>query len=265
MEIVIGFLALSCLLVLLFVGFVLIAYHFYFSPQALRKESIIMQAKIDFRGARGTTHLAILRQSHTRITRQLEQCNKKSTMVQNQIAAWQRERDEKLRATLERLIAYTRLTEVKGIGPKMRDRILATAFRSRLTDPTQAYRVQGVGPSKQQAINAWIQYYSRQLPTLLSQDFEGKSQIVAHYESLLRELNSHASLLTHEKENLQAQLQNLQTPIQALEKIRVVDFVGLIQNPTLAADNVDKYLIGLFSEWKTPPAWFGALSSEEAQ
>jgi hypothetical protein len=147
----------------------------------------------------------------------------------------------------------------------MRDRILTTTFRSRLNDLIQAYRVQGVGSSKQQAINEWIQYYSRQLPMLLSQDFEGKSQIVTHYESFLRELNSKASLLTHEKEKLQAQLQNLQTPIQELEKIRVTDFVRLIQNPTLATDNVDKYLIGLFPEWETPPDWFCALSSEEAQ
>lgn len=265
MEIIIGFLALSCSLVLLFGGIVLIVYYFYFSPQAIRKESIVMQAKIDFQGARGTAHLAILRQSHTQITRQLEQCIQKSTMVQNQIAALQRERDEKLRATLEHLIAYTRLTEVKGIGPKMRDRILATAFRSRLTDLAQAYRVQGVGSAKQQAINAWIQYYSRQLPTLLSEEFEGKSQIVAHYESLLRDLNSQFSLLTHEKENLQARLQNLQTPIQTLEKIRVADFVHLIQNPSLVKDDVDKYLIGLFPDWETPPDWFNALSNQEAQ
>lgn len=265
MEIAIGFLALSCLLVLFFVGFALGAYHFYFSPQAIRKESIVIQGKFDFQRARGTAHLEILRQTYTRTNRQLERCVQKLATAQNQTADLQRERDEKRHATLERLIAYTRLTEVKGIGPKMRDRILATTFRSRLTDLAQAYRVQGVGSSKQQAINAWIQDYSRQLPLLLSQDFEGKSQIVAHYESLLRELNSQASVLTHEKENLQAQLQNLRTPIQELEKIRVADFVRLIQNPTLVADNVDKYLIGLFPEWETPPDWFNALSNEEAQ
>jgi len=265
MEIIIGFLALSCLLVLLFVAVVFIAYHFYFSPQAIRKESIVMQAKMDFHEARGTAHLAILRQSYARIHKQLEQCDKKSTIVQNQIVTLQRERDEKLRATVERLIAYTRLTEVKGIGPKMRDRILATVFRSRLTDLTQAYRVQGVGSSKQQAINAWIQYYSRQLPTLLSQEFEGNSQIIGHYESLFSELNRQASLLAHEKENLQAQLQYLETPIQALEKVRITDFVHLIQNPSLVKDDVDKYLVGLFPEWETPPDWFSALSSEEAQ
>ncbi len=263
MEIAIGFLALSCLLFLFFVGFVLIGYHFYFSPQAIRKESVVMQAKIDFQRARGTAHLAILRQAYARTNRQLEQCARNLATVQNQIAALQRERDEKLRAILERLIAYTRLTDVKGIGPKMRDRILATTFRSRLTDLTQAYRVQGVGSSKQQAINAWIQNYSHQLPMLLSQDFDGKSQIVEQYQSRLRDLNNQVSLLTHERENLQSQLQNLRTPIQELEKTRVADFVHAIQNPTSVSDDVDKFLIGLFPEWETPPDWFSAISTGE--
>ncbi len=264
MEIAIGFLALSCLLVLFFVSFVLIGYHFYLSPQAIRKESTLMQAKMDFQRARGTAHLAILRQAYTRTNRQLDQCAQNLATVQNQIAALQREQDEKLRATLERLIAYTRLTEANGIGPKMRDRILATTFRSRLTDLTQAYRVQGVGSSKQQAINAWIHDYSRQLPMLLSQDFDGKSQIVEQYQSRLRDLYNHSSLLTHERENLQSQSQNLRTPIQELEKVRVADFVHSIQNPIAFSDNVDKYLVGLFPEWETPPEWFSAFSTGEA-
>jgi len=264
MEIAIGFLVLSCLLVLFFIGFVLIGYHFYLSPQAIRKESVVTQAKVDFQRARGTAHLAILRQAYTRTNWQVEQCAKELETVQKQIAALQSEQEEKLRATLERLIAYTRLTEAKGIGPKMRDRILATTFRSRLTDLTQAYRVQGVGSSKQQAINAWIHEYSRQLPILLSQNFDGKSQIVEQYQSRLRDLYNHNSLLTHERENLQSQLQNLRAPIQELEKVRVADFVHAIQNPTPLSDNVDKYLMGLFPEWETPPEWFSAFSIGEA-
>lgn len=264
MEIAIGFLALSCLLILLFVGFVLIGYHFYLSPQAIRKESILTQAKMDFQSARGTTHQAILRQAYARTNKQLEQCAQNRVTAQNRIVVLQRERDEKLRVTSERLIAYTRLTEVKGIGPKMRDRILATTFRSRLTDLTQAYRAQGVGTSKQQAINAWIQHYSRQMPMLLAQDFEGKSSIVAHYQTLLDDLNSQAALLAHERENLQSRLQRLQTPIQGLEQIRVADFVHALQNPTSVPENLDAYVIGLFPEWETPPDWFQSLSTAEA-
>ena len=263
MEIVVGFLGLSCLLSCIFVVLVFAAYQLFFNPQAIRKESMKLQATMDYQRARGTTQLTALRQAHSRKSAQLKLCEAKWSALQNQITALESEQQEKLRITLERLIAYARLTEVRGIGPKMRNRILATTFRSRLTDLTQAYRVQGVGSGKQQAINEWIRRYTQQIPTLMLQDFQGKREITEHYRVLLSDLNSQAIAFRAERDRLRDELQSIKSPIAKLERIHSTDFVRALQHHPVDSSELDEYVVGLFPEWEPVPQWFTSLTATE--
>ncbi len=265
MEVLIGFLLLSFMLVLIFCVLVLFAYQIYLSPAAVRRQGIRLQARADYEHARGTAHLRILREAHHRKDAALKQCDKQITAGENRAASLEREQQERLREALERHLAYSRLTEVKGIGPKMRDRIIAVAFRSRLADLSQAYRVQGVGATRQQAINAWIQYYAGRIPLLLNEDFPGKQEILANYRNQLDDLGIQITHLSESRDRLGDHLKRLNDPINELQAVGVKEFIKALRDPLHVPADIDKYLIGLFPEWEPTPEWFNELTAMEMQ
>ncbi len=256
---------LLCVLCLLFLS----SYLMFLNPQAARRRSIRKQAKVDYQNARGTSHLSMLRDARSRTNMVIRQYQQELSRAQKQSASLQKEQQDRLRDALEKHIAYDRLTEVDGIGPKLRDRILSATFRSRITDLEFAGRVQGVGASRQQAINRWIQDYENRIDALLDTDFPGKKAIRESYQGKSRNLENHINNLNARCETMNEHLKRLQLWIEKLEKVQVDDFVKALEKPTNAPevlnDHLDDYIKGVFAEWEPVPKWFKELIAAEAE
>lgn len=231
-------------------------YFVFFSPSAMRRRTLKGQAKADYKNARGTAHLKLLRDAYERLDKKHQQCVGQITATRRRLASLESDQQEELTQTLERHIATQHLRDISGIGSALQERILSTVFRGSLDDLHQAHQVRGVGRRRQRAISNWVRDYQERLPDLVEEDFPGRDDILARHKDAMDELEARIGLLTTRRSKLKQQLDQLRPEIDRLEAVTEKDFVAALQGATDEPDELDTYLQGVFAEWEPIPDWF---------
>ena len=232
-------------------------------PPMLRQSRIASRARRDYAQARGTHHLHQIRESLGILTDRLKNLEKERHKLNHDIQTLAEQRSSELSSALCRHIAQTHLTDVDGIGPKLRDRIIATCFDGTLDGLRHAdNRVYGVGQKKAWDIWIWVLKWKPQLPELLKEDFPNKAAISEKYDRKEREYKRR---LKETEEGIQ-EMGDLKTLAAAEEKrlsqVTVAHFRQAYREDKDASQVVDEYLQGAFPEWAPMPSWFKILISE---
>ena len=231
-------------------------------PAMLRQSRLVSRARKDYRRARGTQHLRQIRDSLKILNKRLESHEQEKDRLSRTLRRLEQERTDKLTHALCRYVVETQLTQIDGIGPKLRDRIIRYSFDGTLDSLRRAYRVRGVGQQKQWAIRHWIAQKERELPRLMKGSFPGRTGINDEYKQ--REQNLRKSLKEVEKE-LDA-MRQLRTVASAEEErlsgVTVTHFRQAYKPDREAAEAVAQHLQGTFAEWEPMPSWFKALISK---
>ncbi len=96
-----------------------------FSPSARRKRALNGQAKEDYKVARGTQHLIILRHARDQLNQKARTLSSQISSSQAQVRQLEQRRDAILQQQLGLYIAENHLSEIPGIGPKFRGALLS--------------------------------------------------------------------------------------------------------------------------------------------
>jgi biopolymer transport protein ExbB/TolQ len=231
-------------------------------PSILARSRLVSRTRRDYEQARGTQHLRQIRDSLEILNKKLKSLEQEKQKLNSSLRRVEPERRDRLSRALCRRIVETQLTEVDGIGPTLRDRIISYCFDGTLDSLLDAYLVHGVGQQKQWAIQRWVAQRKRELPARMSQDFPGKKRINAEYNRLRQNLEKK---LREAEEKLEA-MRQLQTAATAeeerLSRVTAAHFLQAHQQDTEASEAVDQYLQGTFAEWASMPDWFRTLISE---
>lgn len=235
---------------------------FNYFAEIKRNRAIKKQARHDYESARGTAHLAILCKVRAQISQKIKLTERGITYNQEKIYALKRERANALVLALDKYIAYNRLTEVPGIGTKLRDTLLRRVFESRLSDLHHSFVVPGIGDARQLDISIWIQKYEQRKTNMLTQDFPGKNSVLREYDPKIKALYDNQEKFKSNKKIFEERYEEAITHINQLEQVTVTDFLDAIQSPGSDTTALDEYIVGLFPEWEPVPGWFKALMAE---
>lgn len=231
-------------------------------PSILRQSRLASRARRDHQRARGTQHLRQIRDSLKVLNRRRDSLDQERQRLRGTLGRLEQERTNKLASALCRHIVETQLTQIDGIGPKLRDRLIRSSFDGTLRSLRSAYRVSGVGQQKQWAIERWVEYKEQELPHLMTQDFPNKTTITDEYDRQERELRKNLQEIEERVESM-SRLASLATAeAERLSEVTVAHFRRAYAQDREASEAVGKYLQGAFPEWAPMPSWFKTLLSE---
>jgi hypothetical protein len=243
----------------LFVAAVVIA---LLVPRLISDVRLRNRAQHDYRVARGTQHLKQLKDPLSRLERDIQATRQEIRTVKRRLSDLADKRERDLKEALSRYLVTRRLTEVDGIGPRLRDRIIRHSFRGKLQDLHHAERVSGVGPTRQNAIMRWVRAREREFPALMKASFPRKEEITAEYEaktaSLERKLNRARKAL-EEKEALH---ESVSAAVNKLRSVHMSHFKKALRQSTSDQPVPNWYIEGVFPAWESAPDWFVTLLKE---
>ena len=252
-----------CFLVLCL--FMLLAILELFNPATAMKRKLKHQARIEYRNARGSAHLRLLREASQRLKQESSHNSQQLEALRTRLDDVKEERDSELVKALRYSIARTLLTEVEGIGPTLQQRILQGVFRGKLADLHKAYLLERVGSKRQAAISQWVTHYEGQIPNRLKQEFPRKKGIIAQYTQPIHELRGNIDRLEARQQVLQRLFERARKEMDKLQVVSERDFVIARMDPTYRPVELDYYVRGAFAEWESVPAWFKELVSTESK
>ena len=227
--------------------------------QIIQTSRLRKKSRHDYRTARGTQHKRQLRSSLSNLEREIRLLRSGIEKTKKQLANLEQQRASELRFTLCRYLVNDRLTEVRGIGPELSKRIVRSCFRSGLSDLRQAQYVSGVGPTRQQAINRWIQRYESALPRLLGEGFPGKASVGEKYEKQERELKYKLGAARKALEKRIALSRTGQTAYKKLSAVRLHHFDRALSGKSSDSTVPEWYFEGVYPAWESAPEWFETL------
>ena len=239
-------------------------YLIWISPAAQRRIHLHRRAAHDYDNARGTQHLKLLRhaldanlQKHRVYQVELDAVSKDKSKVEAKTM------EEWRHALIEHLLK-TRLQEIRGIGPALSGILYAYAHgQGNLTSLRLASKnIQGIGPSRQADIDAWVARYEAAIPTLVASDFPGKQEIQARYNGRLSALSAEIDRLETKKKTVVAEIEQIRVAIAPLSKVNRHSVLQALQGTYTMPDEVEHYLRGAFPEWESVPDWFADLTKE---
>jgi hypothetical protein len=228
-------------------------------PKAFNELRLRKRARHDYRIARGTQHLRQLQSSLSHLRSEIYTLQKEIGNTQQRLADLERKRSKELRTSLCQYLVHTRLTEVKGIGPQLSARIAHRCFRSDLRDLRYAQQVAGVGPTRQRAINRWVQEREREMPRLLAAAFPGKSNIEKKYEDREQALKKKLVAARSDLEERQALYQTGRAAADQLQSVRMPHFRKALKANTSDPIVPNWYFEGIYPAWEPAPEWFKTL------
>jgi len=242
-------------LVLIVAGLFLLSV-FVFSAQVKLRRSLSQQAVRDYKNARGAFHLELMTSARDRLNTQYDDCNEQISSDKHFLSALGAKQRNELRRTLSNHIVATRLIDVPGIGHKLSTKITRSVYHGSLSDLRNAYRVYGVGETRQYDINRWVNAYEQLIPQLLQQDFPGKHGIIENYAARRRGSEESLDRLTVQAGELKRQLDHLTSEIERLQQVTSKDFVNAVRGEHVDQQALDHYQRGAFAEWEAMPDWF---------
>jgi hypothetical protein len=217
------------------------------------------RARYDYRTARGTQHLRQLSAAIPALKKSMHARETRIDALERQLEQLRFAQTQALVRALSEQLVSQRLTEVRGIGATLSQRVIQHSFRGSLRDLHTAYRVEGIGPALQSAISAWVQDRQAELPKLLAGDFTGKQHIEARYAdsraSLQRQLDSEGIALERETQLYDT----AQTTIEQFRQVRPAHFRRALRRKDRKSPVPAWYLEGVYRAWEPMPGWFAEL------
>ena len=252
----------SIAVVLLAVYVLLVVLMFLGLSSILRQSRLASRARRDYQRARGTQHLRQIRDSLKILSQRLHSLEQEKHRLSSTLQRLEQERTDRLLRALCRHIAETQLTQIDGIGPKLRDRIIMYSFDGTLRSLRGAYRVRGVGRQKQRGIQRWVEQRERQLPLLTKQDYPNKREINDEYDQKERKLRKTLKEVEKEIDSMSQLRSVASAEEERLSQVIVAHFRQAYGQDKEASEAVDQYLQGTFAEWAPMPPWFKTLISK---
>lgn len=225
-------------------------------PQLMKEARAGRKAREDFMLCRGTQHARQLKEAldhHQQALAPVVTEKKQAAAKLEKLG--DREREE-LSRVLETHLVDTQFTEIPGIGPTLKNRIMQSCFRGSLDDLLTTSGVQGVGEERAAAIRRWVYRWKQEMPRLLEREFPGRRPIVEAYQSRRKELNEQLKRLQRAISIRQEVITTASVELAKLEGVGVQDFRFALLGDHEAAERVGTYTVGAFAAWAKPPAWF---------
>lgn len=243
-----------------------IIYAAVLSPPVQRRRQLRKLANQDYRHARGTVHLSILRKALDRTTKKHKACQRALNTARNKKARLEAHMMDNWRHLLVNYLLLHRLREIRGIGEALSralyDHAQGQGDLRRLYSASRY--VKGIGPARQGDINAWVARYEKAMPELIAGDFPGKETIWSIYAPEIEALEAESTRLSAEEAMIAARLDRLQAAIAPLQKVKRRTLLKALKNTQSTPDEVESYLRGAFPEWEPVPDWFQDLVEEAA-
>jgi hypothetical protein len=249
------------MLLAVFVGVVAALLIAVLVPRAISAFRLWVRARHDHRVTRGTQHLKQLGQPLSALKRDIRATQGEISTIQRKLAQLRSRRQDELKQALSRYLVTHRLTEVDGIGPRLKQRIVRHSFRGNLRDLRHVERVSGVGPTRRRAIMRWVQAREYEFPRLIEGSFPGQEEVQAKYQAKLAPLESRLGDARVELEEKKALHASVSAAVDKLRSVQVSQFRKALatKKPEEAVPNW--YLEGVYPAWESPPDWFVTVLS----
>ena len=221
-----------------------------------RRNALKKIAKSEYKHARGTYHLKMLKDAQKRITAKVKDADREIQRLSVESKQVFDTSQIQLRQVLERHLISTRITEIPGIGNALGSVILHTVYKGNLKDLYRASAYQGIGEAKQYGINAWVRKYQGKLPDLLLENFPGKMEITKQATERITTLETQMKQLHVTRSWDEKNLKGILKWVTYLGNITAEDFINARINHSGNFSSVENYLNGLFPEWEPMPEWF---------
>ena len=231
-------------------------------PSILRQFKIFLRARRDYQLARGSMHLSQIRNSQKILNKKIIDLEKEKQKLEKDLHNLNQRTSERLLNALSYHIVTTRLSEIEGIGPILRDRIIVNCFDGTLESLRRAYRLEGIGEIKLQAISRWVKEIEHDIPNLLKNDFPDKMTIIEESKRDEREINEQLRKIEERIAPMNEIKKKAHEEKDRLSVIGISHFIKSYQLNKEASEMVNQYLKGVFAEWEPMPMWFGTLISE---
>ena len=229
-----------------------------------RRIALRHQAKEDYRRARGTAQQQMLEESSILLQAQLKRAIETHREAEHAYKQAVLERDRELTEALVRYLVQTQLSQIPGIGPTLRAKIVRHVFRGRLSDLHSARRLEGIGSQRQYQISSWAHRVEAQLPRLLKEDFPGKSQILNVHREELDERRHQVVTIKQWVTKLQELQKQMDAALAGLTAVTWHDFHRALLESDDPPENIRRHMSGVFAAWEPMPDWFReALSLKE--
>ncbi len=232
-----------------------------FFPKMVYKFKIYNRARSDYLQARGTYHLQQIKIPLRKLKERINKLVSEESQLINQINNLREDRSAKLLEALTRFVVQNQFTNVKGVGPTLRERILTHCFDGTLQSLKRANTVRGIGGEKYYAICQWVKEVEYRLQDLLKDDFPNKNSIIEEYNRLGLSLNSN---LKNTRKNVSELIILRDISLKAkdnLEKVKISHFIKSYRFNQEVSKSVNEYLQGIFPEWGKIPEWYKTLIS----
>ncbi len=219
------------------------------------------RATRDYRDARGTQHRQYVEQGLMSVRARVARLQADVRRIDDRVAGTEQEELGELDQALTRHLSLTRLDDVPGLGPGRVKVIIDNVFRSQLSDLHTAHLLPTIGPATQSAISRWVNENQARWPQLRNEAFSGRQEIVNRYAPFLRDLDQERTALIDRIATLQALEHRAADELLRLSTTTVDDFhrVLMERKDAKAAEEIQRYLLGLFAPWAMVPAWYAEL------
>ena len=231
-------------------------------PPLVSRRRLRNRARHDYRVARGTQHLKLLEGPFAGLQQDIRAKRDAIREVKRELSDLVSDREDLLREALCTHLVSRRLTEVDGIGSRLKRRIMRRCFRGDLQDLRHAERVTGIGATRAAAIRRWVSARENELPRLMKRPFPHKEEIKEEYraetERLERRLEQKRAAL-REKEAIH---KPAKSTVATLSSVKVSHFEKVWRQKGSDASIPNWYFEGVYPAWETAPDWFKTLLDE---
>ena len=225
--------------------------------------ALTARARSNYQNARGYAHRAVLQQSQNRLKQEISRHKEELGKLRLQFNALHAREVSETRRMLEAHLIQANFSEVRGVGPTLRQEIFSVLHPTAFSDLSRVDQVRNVGPARQQAIAEWIAQQERQIARNPSMTFPGKAGIVARYAEQRQKIQSQMAT----EQDLLAQkthtLQRISSALDQLNAIQVRHFTSAIQGSIRDIAHVEAFESGVFRAWESPPEWFIHAAAEK--
>lgn len=225
----------------------------------VRRAQLLRRAGSDYHECRGTEHVRLLRQGIDRHEAAVHLLRHELPQIDARIEADRRLEADEVWSALLRHTVSERLLEVPGIGPKLRDTLLAECFDGTLGSLERVEDLAGVGEEKATSIQHWVHGLRATLPHQTHAPFPGREEIETRHHAIREEIEAERQALLTRLAELEPRLKKAQGELDRLSGVTVFDFVHAMQGHTAAAERVSLYAMGVYPEWDPAPAWFEGI------
>lgn len=220
---------------------------------------IWLKARSDYKNARGTMHLKLLKECLVNLRLKIKETKNNLEDLRTYREELITARQKELEAAAVIYLVNLDFTNIPGIGPVLKDRVMRRCFDGTLESLRRAWIVYGIGEERAHAINVWVNQAQRKLPIILEGEFPGKEGINKKYDQLEKETNQRINDIEMLLKDMLKLEERAVNELALLEKVKTSTFLKSYKGDVDASNAVTNYLLGCFPEWGKIPDWFKTL------